>query len=531
MSPFEASTLITAATSFVISFSVILAGGKLRINQAWSLTTFLLGTWSLGLYGVITAGSAATAMRWQYLLDASAILIPLGFFAFTVYLVRKEQVLRWPLRLTWLVAICLFAVTFSPAFKVGMAQKFSFNYWIVAGPIYWVFPLTYLIFALVSLFLLLNAYRQTADGQLRGQITYVLGAQIIGFGGGITNFLPQLMNIYPIGNYFIAFYGFFITYSILRNGLFSMKLLATEFFIFSIWIFTLARTLLAAEFLDKVLNGVLFLVLLFFGILLVRSVRREVRAREELEVLYKKVDELSHFKSQLLSLASHQMRSPLAAIKGFVQLMEQGMYGPIAEKPRETIGKIRKEAEDLLDLINTLLDLRRVEEGRMEYSFSRTDISAITSEVVEGIRPLAAQKHLDLIFVSPGPAYVNADEKISQVVRNLIDNAIKYTPVGHVRVEVNTGPDWVKVEVSDTGLGIDPELRPHLFEEYSRDEKVKKKILGTGLGLYIAKKIVEAHGGKLSAESEGPGKGSDFILVLPLLQQAQLSVPQPSPVR
>jgi len=142
------------------------------------------------------------------------------------------------------------------------------------------------------------------------------------------------------------------------------------------------------------------------------------------------------------------------------------------------------------------------------------------NEVVELMKPLAEAKQLQFSFVSPEKEIaVNADaQKLKQVVQNLTDNAIKYTPSGFVRVELKEEGGMAVVFVSDSGLGVSATLIPYLFEEFVRDERVKKEIRGTGLGLYIARKITEAHGGKLTAESAGEGKGSMFGMTVPVVK-------------
>ena len=153
----------------------------------------------------------------------------------------------------------------------------------------------------------------------------------------------------------------------------------------------------------------------------------------------------------------------------------------------------------------------------MEYKFAKADLLKMTQGVIEELRPLATSKGLELSFITGlTEAFVNADEiKLRQVIQNLVDNAIKYTPQGFVKVELKAENNELAVSVVDSGLGIPADLLPQLFEEFIRDERVKKEIRGTGLGLFIARKIVEAHSGKLSVQSEGEGKGSTFAVTLP----------------
>ena len=322
----------------------------------------------------------------------------------------------------------------------------------------------------------------------------------------------------------------FTAYAIIKHHLLNIKVFAAQALTFILAVTTFAEVVVSKDLLTIIFQSAVFVLVMCFGILLIQSVQREVEQREQLEKLYKQLeeknkqlDELSRFKSQLLSLASHQIRSPLAAMKGFTSLIMDGSYGAIDPKAKEALGKVGKQADELIGLINTLLDVRKVEEGKMEYQFTRTDLAKIVGDVAELLRPLAEAKGLEFAFTPPGhEVWVHADaEKLKQVIQNLVDNAIKYTPGGFVRIalaeEGGTAGQaaTATVSVADSGLGISPTLLPYLFEEFVRDERVKKEVRGTGLGLFIARKITEAHGGKLWAESAGEGKGSTFRVAVP----------------
>ncbi|MEK7187544.1 MAG: HAMP domain-containing sensor histidine kinase [Patescibacteria group bacterium] len=304
----------------------------------------------------------------------------------------------------------------------------------------------------------------------------------------------------------------------------NIKIIATEILTFVLAVVSFIEIIIANDPLIIIFRCAVLILTLAFGILLIRSVRIEVEQREKLEQLNKeleaakvKLEDLSRFKTQLLSLASHQIKSPLAAIKGFISIMLQGLYGPIEPKIRETLEKMKHSSDELIDLINSILDLRKVEEGRMEYTFEKTSLTAMVKGVVEEIQPLATAKGLKLENNLPAnEIFVQADKtKLKQVIQNLIDNSIKYTPEGFVRAELKEGgPGAVIFSVTDSGLGLSAELIPQLFSEFVRDERVKKEIRGTGFGLYIAKNIIEAHGGTLSATSPGEGKGSTFSVRL-----------------
>lgn len=333
----------------------------------------------------------------------------------------------------------------------------------------------------------------------------------------------EVVRFIPLGAVFILPFAIFASYAIIKHHLLNVKVVATEILTFILAVVSLLEVMLAGDTFILVFRVAIFLLILSFGILLIKSVLREVEQREELQRLNKqleeakgKLEDLSRFKTQLLSLASHQIKSPLAAIKGFVSLILDGSYGETTDKTKETLARVKRSADGLIDLVNSILDLRKVEEGRMDYQFKKTDIVRIANDVVDGLRPLAMEKKLDFSFSSPeGEIFVNADEeKLKQVIQNITDNAIKYTPSGFVKVEIHDSGSEVTISVSDSGLGISPILIPHIFEEFTRDERVKKEIRGTGLGLYIVQKITEAHGGQILAESAGEGKGSKFVVTL-----------------
>ncbi len=417
----------------------------------------------------------------------------------------------------------------------------------VVGPGIYLFIFVVVGLIGAGIFYMVKKYRR-ASGMERIQSRFLIIGAITMFALLITFnlILPALfldVRFIPLGAIFILPFIAFTAYAIIKHHLLNVKVISTEILTFVLAVVTLSEVVLAQSLQEILFRVGEFILVSIIGTFLIRSVLREVEQREELERLNKqiadanrKLEELSHFKSELLSLASHQIRSPLAATKGFISLILDGSYGPVDEKAKEALRKVQRSADELINLINTLLDVRKVEEGKMEYQFARTDLAKIVADVVELMKPLAESKGLEFVCnVGNGAAagaaaaggttgtgkevWINADgEKLKQIVQNLVDNAIKYTPSGFVRVELVQDGGTASVTVADSGLGIPATLIPYLFEEFIRDERVKKEVRGTGLGLFIAKKITEAHGGKIWAESAGEGKGSAFHLTVPLMK-------------
>jgi len=196
---------------------------------------------------------------------------------------------------------------------------------------------------------------------------------------------------------------------------------------------------------------------------------------------------------------------------------------------RRSKKKIKESVDRMILLVNNLLDLRKIEEGKMEYQFGETDIVKLVSDIADDFEVIAEQKGLKLEFQSATASLkIKADQaRIREVFQNLISNAIKYTDKGYVKVSLsdegqeihsnilqNVGMNSVVISVEDSGRGMSEELRQKIFQQFARDEQAAKEIQGVGLGLYIAKEIVTAHHGEIWAESDGEGKGSRFFVRL-----------------
>jgi len=241
---------------------------------------------------------------------------------------------------------------------------------------------------------------------------------------------------------------------------------------------------------------------------------------QELAVANERLKELDRLKSEFVSNVSHELRTPLTAIKGSVDLLLREVPGPVNEKQSHYLGRVRSNTQHLAGLINDLLDLSKIEAGKAELKATRVSLGGLVHEVVETLRPIAAEKPIALEATPSEPSIlVWADrDKVTQVLMNLIGNAIKFTPAqGTITVATTrNGTDWVEVSVKDTGPGIPPEEKEKIFEKFYQAAEVgRPKPKGTGLGLAISRALVELHGGRIWVESE-PNRGSTFSFTLPV---------------
>ncbi len=250
------------------------------------------------------------------------------------------------------------------------------------------------------------------------------------------------------------------------------------------------------------------------------TLEQRVRERtQELEVANARLHELDRLKSVFVSNVSHELRTPMTSIKGYVENMLEGLGGGITEKQSHYLSRIKYNVERLTRMINDLLDLSRIEAGRVELCVGPVSVHEIVAEVVESFVPMARGKSVSLSAHFSGvlPMIQGDRDKIHQILGNLIQNAIKFTPAGGtIRVEPQARDDGLmQICVTDTGCGIAPRELDRVFERFYRSESAPGETRGAGLGLAIAKSLVELHGGRIWVSST-PGQGSRFFFTVPV---------------
>ncbi len=231
-----------------------------------------------------------------------------------------------------------------------------------------------------------------------------------------------------------------------------------------------------------------------------------------------RLKEVDRLKSQFLANMSHELRTPLNSIIGFSRVILKGIDGPITDQQRQDLEAIYNSGQHLLGLINDILDISKIEAGKMELSFEPTDLTEIIRGVMSTAIALVKDKPIELQQSVPEdlPIITADSRRVRQVLLNLVSNAAKFTDEGFIRVEARTEGDFVVISVSDSGIGIPPEKLPTIFEAFIQvDASPSRKHGGTGLGLTISKSFVELHGGRMWLESE-LGKGSTFTFTLPI---------------
>lgn len=389
------------------------------------------------------------------------------------------------------------------------------------------------VFLLISSVFIFVKKTFSFTGQEKKQSRFVL----IGF--TITFFLLIIFNfIFPaffdnsnyikFGALFIFPFIAFTSYAILKHKLFDVKIIATATLAFALSIVTFFEIIFSEGFSQILFRSSVFILVLIFSVFLLKSVSKEVAQREQIQRLADNLEkanvrlkELDRLKSEFVSFATHQIRAPLTAIKGYTSLIIEGSYGKISKEVKGAIDKIYQSSQSLVLVVEDYLNISRIEMGNMKYDFAIKDFDKLLRQIAEELMPNIKKTGLDFFLnIDESKEYKsNIDEgKIKQVIINLIDNAIKYTKEGSITVSLSKNEERKKllVTVSDTGIGISKETMPKLFSKFIRAKNSHEvNIHGTGLGLYIAKQMTEAHkSGKLWVESEGEGKGSKFFVEL-----------------
>ncbi len=317
-----------------------------------------------------------------------------------------------------------------------------------------------------------------------------------------------------------------IGYSIFKHKLLNLKIISTEILTFVLALVILLEAINSADVITLLFKTSIFILVVCLGILLIKTVIKEVRQREQLEILDKELAEanekltvLDKARAEFISIASHQLRTPPATVKWYLASILSGDYGEVPANLKEIIIKAERSNNLLIALIEDILNVSRIERGTLEFLFEEVDFYNLAKITFEQLEPLAQDKKIKLEFICknlPLPKIMADKEKLRQVMNNLIDNAIKYTPSGQVQIIVSMNQTEVRFEVKDSGKGISPDELNKIFEKYTRGKESFKQAAGLGLGLYVAKIVIKEHQGKIWAESPGEGKGSSFIFTLPI---------------
>lgn len=529
-------TGITVSSIGLISSAVYFGDRRNATNIAFVLFSIITMSWSVSNYLYYTATTIEVS-----LLYIKIILFLGTWHAYSFYLLCRtipeydfslstlhKYVLLPAVSVVSLIAIS--PLTFSQDVSTVTSSD-------LVGPDN---PIGLAIFTSLILYLILYGIYTLIRKAVHAKKTEARQFKMIASGTVITFFLIVTCNvILPVvleqpqyiqysATFLLPFVAF-TAYAIVKHRLFNVKTIAITALLFILTVVSVAQMIFADSTVRFIYGVTEFFFVLIFGITLLRSVSKDIEQKEEIEKLAKKLAkynkhlrELDQAKSEFVSIASHQLRSPLTVIRGYSSMLLEGSYGKFPTKARTPLEHMAESARMMALSIEDYLNVSRIESGNMKYELSDFNLYEIVNNICDDLRPEAMKHGLLLMCRSDldTKAIVHADQgKTEQIIHNLINNALKYTPKGSITAYVHddTAKNQVFVEIIDTGIGMSQKTQDSIFQKFERADNANTvNVHGTGLGLFVAKRMANAMDGDITAYSKGEGKGSHFILTLPL---------------
>lgn len=386
-------------------------------------------------------------------------------------------------------------------------------------------PFLGIIFFLViaTLYPLIKEYFKEISEKKKKLEYFLIGIIIFYTANVIFNItLPIVFDItrfYFFGDYSTIVLLGLIALAIVRQELFGVRVIFTALFVGLIAVLlSMDAIVFTSELGLQIIKGSITALFLIFGYSLIKSVLNEIKLREKLQDTYRKLEKLDKTKSEFISIASHQLRTPLTAVKGYISMVLEGSYGNLTPKQIKPIENVFQSNERLIRLVNDLLNLSRLEAGKIKFEPRLTDLGELVSGIIKELKINAEKKGLQMKFEKEllDPFLADAD-KLRQVILNIVDNAIKYTNEGSINIRLRKIDSLARIEISDTGAGLTKEEIESLFQMFTRSNAgTQLHTEGAGIGLYVAKQFIEMHKGRVWAESQGLGRGSTFYIELPM---------------
>jgi len=512
--------MLAVVINAILSAILFSRGLRNIFNILFGLISFGVAIWCIAIAGFYSE-TLHLYTDWLAWTHSSALFIALIFLYFSN--VFPERLIKGKLfyTATTLPFLAVLYYLFSGHAIVGKIT--GLEYEIGSGYIY--YQILLIAYFLVGYCLLFLQYRRNKEPIRRQQIKYILiGSITASVLGMITDLIFPFLNIFNytwLGPIFTVILVASIFIAILRHNLFNIKVIITELFSLVVLVTLIvdAFSTGAENILILGIKSIALIVITIFLYLFIRGVYKTENLAKKLGVANERLKELDALKTEFISFATHQLRAPITAIKGYTSEILEGDFGSVPDNLKSPAEVIMESSSSLAVLVDDYLNVSRIEQGKMKYEFSDFNLDDLVNEVANEQRPSVEKKGLKLESASPADkVMVHADRgKIKQVIMNLLDNAVKYTPAGQIIIALAKQDGKARLSVRDTGAGIKPETMSHLFQKFSRASDASKyNLFGTGLGLYLASELLKAHNGKIWAESEGDGKGSTFFVELPV---------------
>jgi len=524
------SHFIALFSAMAIALLVFLNNPKETVSRLFLLFSTLFSVWALlDIVLWATNDPAIVMFSWAMQVLIEPLTFAVAFFLFFFHLYKKFP--KFSINLG-IVLLLTPLVLFLPT-QINLESLLLSACESVEGPIakYYTYFLNVLFMASIIILGIRKLPKITSPKQKNSSTLFFFGLLtfLLAFtSGNIISSFTDDWTISQYGLFGMPIFASIMAYSIVRHSAFRIQVAGAQILVVTLAVFVGSLLFVETE-LMRLVAAPTFIFSLAAGFLLVRSVRQEFIQKNQLEELTTQLEKanvrlkaVDKQKSEFVSIASHQLRSPLTAIRGYASLLREESFGKLPPKAIEPIQRIEESSKLMALAIEDYLNVSRIESGNMKYHLSDFNLRDETEHVCDDMRADAIKHGLVILFRThlSSTGIIHADiGKTIQIVQNLIHNAVKYTQEGTITVVVRDDRQRKKifVDVTDTGIGMSQDTIHALFQKFSRAENANSvNILGTGLGLYVADKMAEAMGGDIEAYSQGDGKGSRFTLTMPL---------------
>lgn len=551
------SHIPTAIIALLIGFFVYLKNKSSLINKILFGIAVSFSFWVLfSLITWLMYDSRIIMFVWSFFGILSALIFILFIYFVYVFINKNDA----PFGLKIFFAILILPVILLSATKYNLegfdntyCEAIEANYYL-----FYYYLLGFISFLWIS-FLSFIGYRKLNIENKKQIIFLTIGVELFlllfFLSGFFASYLAEngyshAFEIEQYGLFGMTFFMGVLAYMIVKFKAFDIKLIGAQALVIALVILVGSQFFFANNTTSMVLTGVTLALSLGFGYFLIRSVKLEVERKEQLQKMTDSLAQandqlriLDNAKTEFISIASHQLRTPVTAIKGFASLLIEGSYGEVSSAVQGALEKVYISSERLANLIEDLLNVSRIESGRLTFEFANASVEKVLKELYENFLLIAKSKklYLDLKLPEiPMPEIKMDAGKIRELISNFIDNALKYTEKGGATISAEMRESGavidekgfvkegekapyggvIRITVSDTGIGVPKEEIPFLFRKFSRGKDTSRlHVGGTGLGLFVGKAIADAHHGATWVESDGAGKGSRFIIEIPIESQ------------
>jgi signal transduction histidine kinase len=535
--------VLSILATLFMAFFIFAADPKKKINLLFFWMAISLVFWMVSNF---SEDIQAFSMYSNTLVKLDFFFAPIAAYFFYLFnQVMPQQNWRTLSEriIIFIISIGLAILPFSGSLLI-QSVYFDHGSQISFSPLIWVYGLLLTFILLFGCVIAYQNYRKTSGIERKQTLFLLIGSFcliliVLVSNLILTNIFVNLPEISRLGFIGVLAFIVFCSYSILKHHLFDIKVILTEVAVGMVVMAVLIQIFLSSSHQETIIDVVIFILVSCGGYLLIKSVQSEIKKREQLESLShrfsranekleedkEKLVELDKMKDEFLQMATHELNTPISVIQGKLSMIMDEDLGGFNPEQKKFLDSVSENSKRLAQMARDLLSVERIDQNRVIVTLDEVDLVEMASKIVADLVPRAKLKNDVLTLETPEkplPEIMIDQNKITEVFNNLIVNATKFTENGTIKVKVESKDGQILVSISDTGIGIDKDSQAHLFEKFHQvgrfDPQNPIEQQGSGLGLYISKKLIELHHGKIWLESE-PNHGTTFYFTLPIKQK------------